>query len=259
MGNRKRRRTWRRIPMAYLLLAYPAFAADKDARKMAEVLIGILKDYTAQVDKKIAAEKEAYEAAAKLYAASEDQRVFLGLTTDRLFDAKSRAAWLADGTLSVNKLLFDEMPSYSKRDFDNTRQVFDARFDAFKSYIANLQDLTLERTKAEALLKALKDLSAKPSFSDLVTNLKRYSDTTEKQLQFSNCALSVARLSIFQGQQRRIQDSLAAPALSDEAKQQLKADLKSVTDRITGLQTDLTSLKAAGVYDDLKNGCNAPQ
>jgi hypothetical protein len=248
-----------RTLLALLLLARPAICAESDAQKMAEVLTSILKDYCAQVDKKIAAEKEAYEAAAKLYASAEDQRVFLGLTTDRLFNAKSRAAWLADGTLSINKLLFDELPAYSKRDFDNTRQVFDNRFDSYKTYLANLQDLTIERTKADALLKALKDLSTKTSLSDLIANLKNYGDTTSKQLQYSDCALSVARFSVYQGQQKRLQDSLNAAGLSDDAKQQMNADLKSVTTRVTSLQSDLKTLKAAGVYDDQKSTCKSPQ
>jgi hypothetical protein len=131
-----------------LLTGGSGLRADDTARQLASSLKGILDDYQKQVDKKIRAEQDAYEQAARLYASSQDERAFQSLTVDRLALAMSTTAALIDGRTSVSELLFDQVPDYARQDFERTKVIFAEQAEIYRAFLVNLESLSLEKKKA---------------------------------------------------------------------------------------------------------------
>lgn len=237
-----------------LILASPA-RAENTAEKMAAELKKIVDSYQAQIDKKIKAEQGAYETAAKLYASAQEERTFQSLTVDRLSIANSVSASLIDGRTTVNEFLFDQLPTYAHQDFDHTKGIFSEQNDAYRAFLTNLQSLTVDKTNALALSTALDNLSKKARMSDWLASMQSYGAAVSKQLKYSDCALSVSRLSMYSTQKDQLQTRLAG-TLSQDEKTRVQNDLKAVNQQITSLQAERD---ATGLFDATNKTCNSPQ
>jgi hypothetical protein len=247
----------RRILLTILLLTgSAALRAENTARQLASSLKGILADYQKQVDKKISAEQDAYEQAARLYASSQDERAFQSLTVDRLALAMSTAAELIDGRITVNELLFDQVPAYARQDFDRTKVVFAEQAESYRAFLVNLESLSVEKKKAQALSAVLDEMSRKTKLVDQLKSVEAFRQATATQMKFSDCALSVSRLAIFNGQKDRLADRAKSPTLAADEKTRIQNDLDSVNKRIASLEAERN---ATGLFDPAKKSCKTPQ
>jgi hypothetical protein len=228
--------------------------AENTAQKYAAELKKLTDEYLKQVSRKSQAEQTAYEEAAKLYARSAEERGFLSLTTDRLSLAMSRSVALIHGEIGVTQLLFDDMPAYAARDFTTTKEIFGADMNTQEAYLANLESLAVEKTKAQALSTALESLSKKGNVLDFLKDMQAFGAATITQLKYSNCSLTLVRASVIADQQTRLQASLAAAKPADKPK--LNNQLNDINDKIRTLGD---ALDATGVYDSATKTCKSPQ
>lgn len=229
--------------------------ADDNARKLAAALKGVLDDYQVQVNKKIKAEQEAYEQAARLYASAQDETAFQSLIVDRLSLSMSSTAWLLDGTMTVNELLFEHVPAYARQDFDRTKSVFAEQTESYRAFLSNLQSLTAEKKKAAALSAALEEMNKKSGLAEWLSNLQTSGEAMAKQLKYSDCALTVSRLLVYAAQKDRLEERLKAAGLGADEKTRLENDLDAVKKRIARLEAQR---KATGLYDESKKSCKSP-
>lgn len=245
--------------MALTLLAgsWPAMAENK-AKAYAAELKKLTDEYIKQVAKKSKAEQDAYDQAARLYARSAEQRSYFALTEDRLGLAMRQTEFLVDGSLTVNQLLFNELPGYAAHDFSVTKATFGSAMDTHLAYLANLESLDVDKKKAQALSAALDAMSKKGSLLDFVNDMQSYYTATQTQMKFSDCSLTLARSSVLKDQKARLQQSIDAAKAAGKAtlQKQLQAQMDDLDSRIKGFDATLT---ATGVYDNTAKTCKTPR
>src|SRR5262249_10091230 len=138
---------------------------EKEAREYAGRLANVLRTYKIEVDKKIDAERGAYQKLGAIYSYARQYDVVQGLRTDRYRRANS----LVDSLLQGRKLAPSEIQQLisdnAKLDFDAIRSVYEAEIDDSASYLTGLETMELQVQSIDALIEALEDL-AKPK-SDL--------------------------------------------------------------------------------------------
>ncbi len=135
---------------------------DKDARDYAKELVGVLKSYQSEVNKKIKAERESYKDLAGTYAYARQVNLSTTLRDERFrrIDTLTDALLQDDAKITpseIHNLLID----YAGHDFDATRSMLEQESDGQAEYLASLESLELQAQSIEALSKALEEL-AKP-------------------------------------------------------------------------------------------------
>jgi hypothetical protein len=135
---------------------------DKDARDYAQELVGVLKSYQGEVNKKIAAEQASYKDLAGTYAYARQVDVLTTLRTERLRRAESLPDVLMQGEKKITSAEIHALVAdYAKSDFEATRQMLEQESDGQAEYLASLETLELQAQNITALTKALEEL-AKP-------------------------------------------------------------------------------------------------
>ncbi len=203
----------------YLFLALAAQAAlmaQNPAQKYAAELKKLTESYLKQLAAKTGAEQNAYAEAAALYAKAAEGTAYKGLAAERLGLAMSRVGDLTDGSLSVNHLIHQEIPSYAVRDFSRTRDLFASGLTAEAAYLENLESLDVEKKKTKALAEVLESLARKGSVTGFLKEVFAFRKAEEKQLPFTTCALLLSRKNPDQAQ-------LTATGVYDAAAKTCKA------------------------------------
>ena len=150
--------------------------------------------YLKEVEKKVNAEQEAYDAAARLYSSSHEAGVYESLALDREVRAVRLAAQMQEGQLSVSDFLFRELPDYAETDFQNTKVLFEQEMESHRRYLENLADLRVESKKIAALQSIFTDLAKKPDLADWGKQLAGFASEFDQQSKHNDCALSASRL-----------------------------------------------------------------
>jgi hypothetical protein len=153
---------------------------DKDARDYAAELVGVLKSYQVEVNKKIVAEKKSYKDLAGTYAYAKQVDLLSRLRTERLSRADSLTDELIAGEKftpsDMHKLLLD----YANLDFEATREALEQESDGQAEYLASFEALDFQAQNVAQLTKALEAL-AKPKGS-----LKKLKELGTSAKEFKN-------------------------------------------------------------------------
>jgi hypothetical protein len=163
---------------------------SKDARSYATELIGILKSYKVEINKKIKTEQESYKDLAGTYAYAKQMNVQLGLQTERL----RRASQLTDKLLSekndgeittsdVGNMILD----YANSDFDKTRQMLERESDDQAEFLTGLESLELQAQNIDALIKVLEGLEKPDSDLKKLKDLAKFAQEFKKKLNQLEC------------------------------------------------------------------------
>lgn len=163
---------------------------------------------------------------------------------------------LIDGRTTVNELLFDQVPDYARRDFERTKIIFTEQTESYRAFLVNLESLSLEKKKAQMLSAALEEMGKKSKLADWLKGLDEFQEATAKQMKFSDCALSVSRLAIFNGQKDRLEERAKSTTLAPDEKTRIENDLSAVEERIASLEVER---KATGLFDETKMSCKTPE
>lgn len=153
---------------------------DQNAREYAKELVGVLKTYQVEVNKKIAAEKKSYKELSSTHAYARQVNLLTTLRTERL----QRAESLTDALLSGEKFTPSDMHKvvldYAKLDFESTREALVQESNGQAEYLASLETLEMQSQNISALIKAL-DAMAKPK-----SDLKKLKELGNSAKEFKN-------------------------------------------------------------------------
>jgi hypothetical protein len=223
---------------------------DENARNYAKELVGVLKTYQTEVNKKIAAEKKSYKDLAGTYAYAKQVELLTRLRTERLSRADSLTDDLRGGrTLTpseIHKLLLD----HANLEFEATREALAQESDGQAQYLASLETLELQAQNIAQLTTALEAL-AKPKsdikkLQELATAAKKFKTKFDEL----ECAELAEEIACLKAQQATIQARGDLSAEQKKAKQQkLENQIKSLIELGGEQKCDSTKLSTAKCPD----------
>lgn len=223
---------------------------DENARNYAKELVGVLKSYQTEVNKKISAEKKSYKDLAGTYAYARQAELLTRLRTERL----SRADKLTDDLIGgrtltpseIHKLLLD----HANLEFEATRHALAQESDGQAEYLASLETLELQAQNIAQLTKALEAL-AKPR-SD-VKKLKDFASAAgEFKTKFDalECADIAERIACLRAQQATIEAAAdLLPEQKKARKDKLENQIKQLLELSKEEKCDETKQKGAKCPD----------
>jgi len=221
--------------LSILSLVFLTGCDDENARNYAKELVGVLKSYQTEVNKKIAAEQKSYKDLAATHAYAKQVDLISGLRTERLRLADSLADELQHGDDKITPSDIHKMVAdYAHADFAATRRLFEQESDGQAEYLASLEALEMQSKNLTALTKALQEL-AKPKSK--IKQLKDLAGAAEKfkgkldELQCEEIAQEIACLMV---RQKQISDSTT---LTDPQKIDGLAKIQTDIDRLIELST----------------------
>jgi hypothetical protein len=223
---------------------------DENARNYAKELVGVLKSYQTEVNKKIAAEKKSYKDLAGTYAYAKQVELLTRLRTERFSRADSLTDDLRGGqTLSpsdIHKLLLD----HANFEFEATRQALMQESDGQAEYLASLESLELQAQNIAQLTKALEALAKPKSDLKKLKELAVAAKEVKTKFDALECAEIAEEIACLKAQQATIE---AATDLSPEQKkakkQKLEDQIKSLTELGKEQKCDSTKLTNAKCPD----------
>lgn len=208
---------------------------NEDARNYAKELVGVLKTYQVEVNKKIGAEQKSYKDLAANYSYAREFELFTELRSER----RKRAEGLADALLSDEKLtpadLKNLVADYANFDFEATRKMLEEESDGQVEYLASLESLELQSQNITALRKTLEAL-AKPK-SD-IKQLKQLASSAKEfkakfdELQCEDLAQEIACL------KKRLEAIKTRTDLDDAQKKAATESLQKEINSLTELGDD---------------------
>ena len=216
---------------------------DENARRYAKELVGVLKTYQTEVNKKITAEQRSYKDLAGAHAYAREVELLTRLRTERLSRANSLTDDLIGGrTMSpsdIHKLLLD----HANVEFEATRQALIQESDGQAAYIASLESLELQAQNIAQLTQALEAL-AKPK-SDLKKMRELAAAAKELKTRFDEleCAELAEQIACLKAQQATIDAATdLTPDRKKAKKQKLENQIKSLLELGKEQKCDLTKL-----------------
>ena len=223
---------------------------DENARNYAKELVGVLKSYQSEVNKKIAAEKRSYKDLAGTYAYAKQVELLTRLRTERFSRADSLTDDLIGGrTLSpsdIHKLLLD----HANLEFEATRQALMQESDGQAEYLASLESLELQAQNIAQLTKALEALAKPKSDLNKLKELAIAAKQVKTKFDELECAELADEIACLRAQQATIE---ARPDLSPEQKkaqkQKLEDQIKSLLELGKEQKCDSTKLTAGKCPD----------
>ena len=202
---------------------------DENARNYAQELVGVLKSYQTEVNKKITAEKKSYKDLAGAHAYARQVELLTRLRTERFSRADALTDDLIGGrTMSpsdIHKLLLD----HANLEFEATRQTLMQESDGQAEYLASLEVLELQAQNIAQLTKALEAL-AKPK-GDLKKLRELASAAKELKTRFDTleCEAVAEEIACLKAQQATIDAaSDLTPDHKKARKQKLENQVKSL-------------------------------
>lgn len=206
---------------------------DQDARDYANELVGVLKSYQVEVNKKIVAEKKSYKDLAGTYAYAKDVELLTGLNTERL----SRADSLTDALIGGEKLTPSDMHKllldYANHDFEATRELLERESDGQAEYLASLESLNLQAENIAQLTKALEALAKPKGSLKKLKDLKSAAEEFKSRFDDLQCEELAEEIACLTDQIAAI-DKITAPTDQQKAqKEKLEAQLKPLKELTT--------------------------
>jgi hypothetical protein len=202
-----------------LLLSAGCRGEDRTARQYAQKLNVVLRSYQDQVNRKIAAEQEAYQRLAAAYAHDRDVDVRENLELERA----ERSQRVADALLKRGSSdpispseLKNLLQGYGAYDFDQTRALLDREVAAETQYLAALESMEVETQKIQALSQALDDLAKPKSRAQQFKDLAAFADQVNQEFDKLVCADLAEEIKRLQGKLEAVK---ALPDSPDKTQQ----------------------------------------
>lgn len=213
---------------------------DQDARDYANELVGVLKTYQVEINKKIVAEKKSYKHLAGTYAYAKDVELITGLNTERLRRADSLTDALIGGEKltpsDMHKLLLD----YANHDFEATRELLERESDGQAEYLASLESLNLQAENIAQLTKALEAMGKPKGSLKKLKELKAAAEEFKSKFDDLQCEELAEEIACLKDQIAAITKS--SPVLTDQQtaqKERLEAQLKPLEELATECKVDI--------------------
>jgi hypothetical protein len=223
---------------------------DQNARDYAKELVGVLKSYQGEVNKKIAAEKKSYKDLAGAYAYAKQVELQTRLRTERL----SRADSLTDDLIGGRKLspsdLHKLLLDHANLEFESTRQALSQESDGQAEYLASLETLELQAQNIAQLTKALEAL-AKPKgdikkLKELAASAKAFKSKFDEL----ECGELAEQIACLKAQQAAIDAALdLTPEQKKKKKEKLDDQIKQLLELSKEQKCDQDQLKNAKCPD----------
>ena len=159
---------------------------DEQARDFAAKTLVILRHRSAEISKKLAAEKAAYAAASARDA--EDHRALLdGSLRNERFERSTALAADYDERRKHASRWRQELAEYGKADYDANMEVYAAELDSDSRFLQNFECLQREQDKIDALSKLLGALAAKPSIHKDLEAMGKFAEDSNHEFDKKVC------------------------------------------------------------------------
>jgi hypothetical protein len=161
-------------------------ACDEKAQEFALKTAEILQQRSAELTKKIAAERKAYQAVSA--SANENQRALIesSLNNERSARAIALAADYEEGRKPPSRWQ-TELAEYAAIENRINRDLLTADLGAGAEFMQKLTALEIEQAKVDALAKLLAALAKKPSLADDITAISAFAEDTKNEFDKKVC------------------------------------------------------------------------
>lgn len=178
----------RRLGLALCLLLTPALSAcDEEARQFAVRTAGILQQRSAELTRKIAAERKAYDTVAAIAHQSHRDLIEASLNNERTSRSIALAAEYDEGRKPASRWQAD-LEEYAQIDYRMNRDLLSADFGAGAEYLQKLQALEIEQAKVDALATLLARLAKQPSLAEDLQAIGAFAEDTKVAFDTKVCA-----------------------------------------------------------------------
>jgi hypothetical protein len=170
-----------------VLLAPVLSACDEKAQQFALRTAEILQQRSAELTKKIAAERKAYQAVSA--SANENQRALIesSLNNERSARAIALAADYDEGRKPPSRWQ-TELAEYAAIENRINRDLLTADLGAGAEFMQKLTSLEIEQAKVDALAQLLATLAKKPSLADDIAAISAFAEDTKEEFDKKVCA-----------------------------------------------------------------------
>ena len=170
-----------------VLMAPVLSACDEKAQQFALRTAEILQQRSAELTKKIAAERKAYQVVSA--SANDNQRALIesSLNNERSARAIALAADYDEGRKPPSRWQ-TELAEYAVIENRINRDLLTADLGAGAEFMQKLTALEIEQAKVDALAKLLATLAKKPSLADDIAAISAFADDTKEEFDKKVCA-----------------------------------------------------------------------
>ena len=177
----------RRLGLALCLLLAPALSAcDEEARQFAVRTAEILQQRSAELTKKIAAERKAYDTVAAIANQVQRDLIDSSLNNERTSRSIALAAEYDEGRKPASRWQTD-LAEYAQMDYRLNRDLLSADFGVGAEYLQKLQALEIEQAKVDALATLLTRLAKKPSLAEDLQAIGAFAEDTKAEFDKKVC------------------------------------------------------------------------
>jgi hypothetical protein len=178
----------RRTGLVLCLLLAPAVSGcDDEARQFAIRTAEILQQRSAELTRKIAAERKAYNAVAAIANQVQRDLIESSLNNERTARSIALAADYDEGRKPVSRWQAD-LAEYAQMDYRLNRDLLAADFGAGAEFMQKVQSLEIEQAKVDALAKLLAALAKKPSLAEDLQAIGAFAEDTKTEFDNKVCA-----------------------------------------------------------------------
>jgi hypothetical protein len=169
-----------------VLIAPMLSACDEKAQEFALRTAEILQQRSAELTRKIAAERKAYQAVST--SANENQRALIesSLNNERSARAIALAADYDEGRKPPSRWQTD-LAEYAAIENRINRDLLTLDLGAGAEFMQKLTALEIEQAKVDALAKLLAALAKKPSLADDITAISAFAEDTKNEFDKKVC------------------------------------------------------------------------
>jgi len=177
-----------RIATLMLLVASLASTGcDREAREFAEKTAALLRQRSEQLSRKIAAEMKAYQSAAANAAEAQRALAQSSLANERSARAIALAADYDEDRKPVSRWQSD-VAEYGRIDYAANRDLLTGEIDARSRFLQNLQALTVEQERVDALARLLAALAKDTKLTEDIAALTTFAEETKTEFDQKVCA-----------------------------------------------------------------------
>lgn len=169
-----------------LLLTPLMIGCDEKAQEFALRTAEILKQRSAELTRKIAAERKAYEQVSTIAAETHRDLIESSLNNERSARTIALAADYDEGRKPPSRWQ-SELADYAQIEYRLNRDLLAADMNAKGEFMSRLQALEIEQAKVDALAKLLAALAKKPSLADDITAIAAFGEDAKEEFDKKVC------------------------------------------------------------------------
>jgi hypothetical protein len=177
----------RRAGLLLCVLMAPVLSAcDEKAQQFALRTAEILQQRSAELTRKIAAERKAYQDVAAIANETHRDLIESSLANERTARSTALAADYDEGRKPASRWQTD-LAEYAQIDYRLNRDLLAADVGAGAEYLQKLQVLEVEQAKVDALAKLLAALAKKPSLAADLEAIGAFAEDTKAEFDKKVC------------------------------------------------------------------------